>query len=129
MKNPFKKSSIVDTLINVGVGGAANAAMDYAVANVDMLSGLDAQTVNFIKIGVGAFGGSMVSSKYARAGFDGLATVGASDLIKSYIGGESAAAEPATETPAGVPFIGKIRMGQRGFRSVRGTGEVAFQGK
>lgn len=129
MKNPFKKSSIVDTLINVGVGGAANAAMDYAVANVDMLSGLDAQTVNLIKIGVGAFGGSMVSGKYARAGFDGLATVGASDLIKSYIGGESA--EPAaTPTPTeGVPFIGKIRMGQRGFKSVRGTGEVAFQGK
>ena len=127
MKNPFKKSSIVDTLINVGVGGAANAAMDYAVANVDMLSGLDAQPVNFIKIGVGAFGGSMVSSKYARAGFDGLATVGASDLIKSYIGGESA--EPAPATTEGVPFIGKIRMGQRGFRSVRGTGEVAFQGK
>ena len=27
-KNPFKKSSIIDTAINVGTGGAANALID-----------------------------------------------------------------------------------------------------
>lgn len=122
MKNPFKKSSITDTLINVGVGGAANAAMDYAVANVEALASLGETTVNLIKIGVGALGGSMVSSKVARAGFDGLATVGASDLIKSYI----TPAAPAS----GAPFIGRVRAGQRGFRvarkGVRGTGALPF---
>ena len=125
MKNPFKKSSITDTLINVGVGGAANAAMDYAVANVEALASLGETTVNLIKIGVGALGGSMVSSKVARAGFDGLATVGASDLIKSYI----TPAEEQKQIP-GVPFIGRVRAGQRGFRvarkGVRGTGALPF---
>lgn len=127
MKNPFKKSSIIDTVINVGIGGAANAAMDYAVANVEALASLGETTVNAIKIGVGAIGGSMVSGKYARAGFDGLATVGASDLIKSLINNS----EPKSETPAGVPFIGKtVHMGQRGwkrgFGKSKGTGVVPF---
>ena len=123
MKNPFKKSSIVDTVVNVGLGGAANVAMDYAVENIDALKSLGSTTVNIIKIGVGAVVGSMITNKYARAAADGLATVGASDLIKSYItdGGTS-----------GVPFMGTGRMtpGQRGFRvarkPVRGTGEVPF---
>lgn len=125
MKNPFKKSSIVDTVINVGLGGAANVAMDYAVENIDALKSLDDTTVNIIKIGVGAVAGSMVSNRYARAAADGLATVGASDLIKSYI---STSAKPSS----GVPFMGagRIHAGQRGFRvarkSVRGTGEVPF---
>ena len=29
MSKVFKKSSIVDTLVNVGIGGGANVAMDY----------------------------------------------------------------------------------------------------
>ena len=123
MKNPFKKSSIVDTVINVGLGGAANVAMDYAVENIDALKSLGDTTVNFIKIGLGALAGSMVSNRYARAAADGLATVGASDLIKSYI----------SPTPAsGVPFMGagRIHAGQRGFRvgrkAVRGAGSVPF---
>lgn len=124
MKNPFKKSSITDTLVNVGIGGAANAAMDYAVANVSALAGV-AEYTNYIKLGVGVFGGTMISSKVARAAFDGLATVGASDIIKELIAGTTESAPAPTE---GLPFIGatRRRMGQRGFRSVRGTGEVAF---
>ena len=123
MKNPFKKSSIVDTVINVGVGGAANVAMDYAVENIDALKSLGLTTVNIIKIGVGAVVGSMVNNKYARAAADGLATVGASDLIKSYI---------TDGSTSGVPFMGtgRIHPGQRGFRvarkSVRGMGDVPF---
>lgn len=121
MKNPFKKSSITDTLINVGVGGAANAAMDYAVANVSALASV-AEYTNYIKLGVGVIGGTMVSGKIARAAFDGLATVGASDLIKSFI--------PATPT-SGVPFIGyasKPRRPIRDVRNARPTGAVPFMG-
>ena len=119
---PFKKSSIVDTVINVGVGGAANVAMDYAVENIDFLKSLGDTTVNIIKIGVGALAGSMVSNRYARAAADGLATVGASDLIKSYI---------TTAPASGVPFMGtgRTRTGQKNFRIVkpaRGTGRVPF---
>lgn len=124
MKNPFSKSSITDTLINVGLGGAANAAMDYAVANVDALASV-AQYTNYIKLGVGVLGGTMIKGKVARAAFDGLATVGASDIIKELI--TPAAAAPAS----GVPFIGRVRAGQRGYvnrRGVRGTGTVPFMG-
>lgn len=123
MKNPFKKSSILDTVINVGIGGGANVAMDYAVENIDALKSLGSTTVNAIKIGLGAVAGSMVTNKYLRAAADGLATVGVSDLIKSYIS--------ATPTE-GVPFIGRPRLGQRSFRNVRGTKGVSavnFQGK
>lgn len=124
MKNPFKKSSITDTLVSVGIGGAANAAMDYAVANVSALASV-ADYTNYIKLGVGVLGGTMISGKVARAAFDGLATVGASDIIKELIAGTAESAPAPTE---GLPFIGatRRRMGQRGFRSVRGTGAVAF---
>ena len=125
----FKKSSIVDTAVNVGVGGAANVALDYAWDKIDFLAGLGSTTKNAIKIAGGAIVGSMVKNKYARAAADGVATVGVSNLIASYITG-------STETPAGLPegTIGRIRMGQRGFRraAVRGVGgsdATAFMGK
>ena len=114
MKNPFKKSNIVDTLINVGIGGGANVAMDYAVENIDALKSLGETTTNLIKIGVGVLAGTMVSNKYLRAAADGVATVGASNLVKSYIA-------PTAGLPEGT--IGRLRMGQRGFR--RATRRVA----
>ena len=73
MKNPFKKSSIMDTVVNVGVGGAANVAVDYAWGKVDFLAGLGATTKNAIKIAGGAVLGSMVKNKYVRAAADGIA--------------------------------------------------------
>lgn len=114
MKNPFKKSSITDSLVNVGIGGAANVAIDYAFAQVEQLASLDETTKNAIKIAAGALAGSMISNKYARAAADGVATVGVSNLIGSYINGET---ETETKTPKGLPegTIGRIRMGQRGF--------------
>ena len=124
MKNPFKKSSVIDTVVNVGIGGAANVAMDYIKANYLGILNLSDTTYNAVKIAVGAIGGSMISGKYARAAVDGIATVGAANLIDGLLNGES---NPNTEGSAGAPFIGRARMGQRGFRrAVRGTGEVAF---
>ena len=118
----------MDTLVNVGIGGAANVAMDYAVENIEALKSLGSTTVNLIKIGAGVVGGSIISgaaAKYARPAFDGLATVGAADLIKSYIAGEAT----TTETTSGVPFMGgigrRVCTGQRGFRRVAGTAGVS----
>ena len=125
MKSPFSKSSIVDTVVNVGLGGAANAAMDYAVANVDALSTLSEQTVNIVKIVAGAVCGTMIKGKYAkytRPAFDGIATVGAANLIKSYID-ESAGSNTGDEKgTSGASFIGKTGR----YRRYRGTGTVPF---
>ena len=132
MKNPFKTKSIVDTITNVAIGGAANVAMDYIVENVatlkEWMGGENASTGNIVKIIAGAAVGSMVSNKYARAAADGLATVGAADLIKSYITSDTADGGSEAATPAGVPFIGRpgVRMGQRGFRKANNVGSVAF---
>ena len=132
MKNPFSKSSIVDTVVNVGLGGAANVAMDYAVENVEALQKLDEQTVNIVKIAVGAIGGSMMSGKYAkytRPAFDGIATVGAANLIKSYITADGNNAGGGNEGGTnGMPFIGRVK-GRTFKKGVRGLGTVAFQGK
>ena len=96
MKNPFKKSSAIDTLTNVGVGGAANVAIDYAVSQVEMLATADPMYVNIGKIAVGALGGSMVKNKYARAAMDGIATVGVSNLISSLLNDTEGGSELAT---------------------------------
>ena len=127
MKNPFKKSNIVDTLVNVGIGGAANVAMDYAFGQVDALASLGDTTKHIVKIAVGALGGSLTSNKYLRAAVDGIATVGASELVSSYL---------PTATPSGLPSgtIGRIaraRLGQRGFARrarVAGVNGADFMG-
>lgn len=127
MKNPFKKSSITDTLMNVGLGGAANVGFDYLYK----LTGLDLgeTTKNAIKIAVGAIGGSMVSSKPLRAAADGIAVVGVSNLIDGLINGddETGGGEgDETATTTGVAFMGST--GQKGFRREYGkkVGKVPF---
>lgn len=128
MKNPFKKSSIMDTVVNVGIGGAANVAFDSVVASFETFAALDATTKNAIKIGLGALAGSMVNNKYVRAAADGIATVGVSNLVAGYIGGST-----STENTAGLPSgtIGRVRMGNRRFigRGVRGVNTVDVMGK
>ena len=132
MKNPFKKQSVIDTLVNVGIGGAANVAFDYAAAKIDALASLEEPTKNAIKIGIGVLGGTMIRNKYARAAVDGIATVGVSNLVSSYI-----TDAPATESASGLPYgtisgVGRsMRLGQRGFRRARvaGVGGADFMGK
>lgn len=123
MKNPFKKSSIKDTVVAVGVGGAANVGFDY-LYNLTGLS-LGETTKNAIKIAGGAIVGSMVSSKIARAAADGIAVVGVSDLIASYMGGSTPTATAVTTGLAEGTInggMGRIRLGQRGFRRARVAG-------
>lgn len=138
MKNPFSKSGVFSTALNVSVGGAANVAIDYAFSRIDALASLEPMTKNIIKIGAGVLGGVMVSDKTnniwlkcARAAADGVATVGVSNLIASYIGEEET---PTTAVTSGLAkgTIGRAyRMGQRGFRKVSGiAGEAgAFMAK
>lgn len=121
MKNPFKKQGIVDSLVNVGVGGAANVAMDYAFGMIPQVSALSATVKNAIKIGVGVLGGSMTTNKYIRAAVDGIATVGVSNIVAGYVNG-------TPEAPAGLQeTIGaaRRRAGNAMYRKrVSGCGTV-----
>lgn len=98
-KNPFKKSSIIDTVVNVGIGGAANVAIDYVVSQVDAIQSLGDTTINAGKIALGALVGSMVSNKMLRAAADGVATVGVSNLIAGLM--NESDSKPASGLPYG----------------------------
>ena len=125
-KNPFKKKSIIDTVVNVGVGGAANVAIDYVVNQVEAIKSLGDTTVNLIKVAAGALVGSMVENKVARAAADGVATVGVSNLISGLMADEGAAGLPQGT-------IGRVRLGNRAYKRVHrgaaGTPTAGVMGK
>lgn len=127
-KNPFKKQGIMDTLTNVGIGGAANVAIDYAVAKVDALSSLDATTLNAIKIGVGVLGGTMTTNKMIRAAVDGIATVGVSNLVQGLLDDSTASASTDTTSGLARGTIGAIRPGNPYYRKPIRRGRVAGVG-
>lgn len=124
-KNPFKKSSIIDTVVNVGVGGAANVAIDYVVEQVDAIKELGDTTINAAKIAVGAVAGSMVSNKILRAACDGVATVGVANLIKGLIGDSTT--EPKQEGTGVLPYgtIGRVRPGNRAYKRAMSAKRVS----
>lgn len=137
-KNPFKKKGITDTLTNVGIGGAANVAIDYAVSKVEALSSLDATTLNAIKIGVGVLGGTMTTNKFIQAAVHGVATVGVSNLVQGLLDDTvSSTSTTTTTTTSGLAkgTIGVIRPGNPYYRrpirkrSVAGVGSNGFMGK
>lgn len=128
-KNPFKKQSIIDTVVNVGIGGAANVAIDYVVGKIDAIQSLGDTTINALKIATGAIVGSMVSDKFARAAADGVATVGVSNLIAGLMADDASPA-PANGLPYGT--IGRVRPGNRAYRrahKVSGVNAGAVMGK
>lgn len=132
-KNPFKKQSIMDTMINVGVGGAANVAIDFVVDQVEAIKALGDTTINAAKIVLGSVAGSMVSNKVLRAATDGIAIVGVSNLVKGLITGDSTA-DAGAEAASGLPYgtIGKVRPGNRVYRrahKVSGVGASSVMGK
>lgn len=114
-KNPFKTKSIIDTVINVGIGGAANVAIDYVVGQVEAIQSLGNTTINALKIAAGAVVGSMVSDKFARAAADGIATVGVSNLIAGLMSEDTATPSPASGLPYGT-ISGRVRPGNRAYR-------------
>lgn len=118
-KNLFKKTSITDTLINVGIGGGANVAMDYVLEQIPTVKDWDDSTQNMVKIAVGALVGSMITNKYARAAADGIATVGVSNLIAGYMAEAGTNTETGDSTGTeGLPYgtIGRIRVGSSAYR-------------
>lgn len=131
-KNPFKKQGIITSLTNIAVGGAANVATDYVVSSVSALATLDPRYIQGGKIVLGALLGSMSKNKYVHAAADGMAVVGASELISGLVNGTPAAA--ASGLPRGT--VGAARMGDRYFKraAARKTGKGftvsgAFVGK
>lgn len=129
-KNPFKKSSIIDTVVNVGIGGAANVAIDYVVNQVEAIQSLGDTTINAMKIAAGALVGSMVTDKFARAAADGVATVGVSNLIAGLMADDASPA-PANGLPYGT-IAGRVRPGNRAYRrahKVSGVNAGAVMGK
>lgn len=111
-RNPFKKQSIIDCAINVGLGGASNVAIDYAVDMIKESAGVEIEDmyVNIGKFVIGAVGSSMVSNKYLKSAMDGVAVVGVSNLVKELIS-ETPSGSSEGETPtAGVPYgtVGRI---------------------
>lgn len=116
-KNPFKKQSIIDTVVNVGIGGAANVAIDYVVSQVDAVKSLGDTTINAAKVALGAVVGSMVSNKMLRAACDGVATVGVSNLVSGLLfDGTPASGMP--DGTIGLPndTVSRIIPGNRAYR-------------
>lgn len=114
----FNTKAAIQTAISVGVGGAGSAALDWALKKYDVLPAEWGDTaVQAGKVIVGAVAGSMVKNSYVKSAFDGIATVAAANLVAGFL--------PETAPAAGLPngMIGRVRMGQRGFRraAVRGT--------
>lgn len=101
-KNPFKKRSMTDTLVNVGVGGAANVAADYLL---NMVQPEDdpwkPDTVNIVKLAVGVLGGTMVSNRILRAACDGIATVGVSNLVSGLMNDTADTGDPLPDNTGG----------------------------
>ena len=129
-KNPFKKSSIIDTVVNVGIGGASNVAIDYVVNQVEAIQSLGDTTINALKIAAGAIVGSMVTDKFARAAADGVATVGVSNLIAGLMSEDETPA-PANGLPYGT-ISGRVIPGNRAYRrakKVSGVNASSVMGK
>lgn len=112
-RNPFKKQSIIDCAINVGLGGASNVAIDYAIDMVKESAGVEIEDmyVNIGKFVIGAVGSSMVTNKYLKSAMDGVAVVGVSNLVKGLMEdsgttGSGEGATPAAGVPAGT--VGRI---------------------
>lgn len=117
-KNPFKKQSIIDTVVNVGIGGAANVAIDYVVSQVEAIQSLGDTTINAAKIALGAVVGSMVSNKMLRAACDGVATVGVSNLVAGMLADGGTPSNEMPDGTIGLPkdTVGRIIPGNRAYR-------------
>lgn len=114
--------------MNVGIGGAANVALDYVMDQVDAVATMDETTKNVVKIVGGALIGGMISNKYGRAAADGIAVVGVSNLISNLMDQSSESSSSnsnSSEETSGLPSgtIGRIRVGSQAYRrSVRKNG-------
>lgn len=113
----FNSKSAIATGTSVFFAGAGSAAADWALAKWDVIPAEYAQYTNIGKVLVGAVVGSMAKNQIVKSVFDGIATVGAANLVEGWLPTEAKATEGLPEG-----MIGRLRMGQRGFRrGVRGV--------
>lgn len=114
----FNTKSAIATGTTVLVAGAGSAVADWLLAKYDVIPADYQQYTNIGKVIVGAVAGSMIKNQIAKSAFDGIATVGAANLVAGWL-------PEGTKATEGLPegMIGKLRMGQRGFRraAVRGV--------
>lgn len=130
-KNPFKKDSIIDTAINVGTGGAANALVDMAVNSV--FPNVDPMYVNIGKFAGGVILGSIAGkNQMLRAAVDGVATVGVSNLISNLVadgfGSDSGSEEGEGASGFKRDVLGRVRSGHSRLArriKMRGVGNAA----
>ena len=123
----FNTKSVIATGTAVLAAGAGSALADWLLAKYDVIPAEYAEYTNVGKVLLGAVAGSMLTNQIAKSAFDGIATVGAANLVAGWLP-TTGASEAAA--PAGLPegTIGRLRMGQRGFRKagIRGVNGAAF---
>lgn len=128
----FKKFNLNSTISNataMALAGAGSAGIDWLLKKYDVIPGdWDDTVVNAVKVAGGALLASMVDSKtlygIPKAAGDGIATVGAYNLVAAMLPEVGAGGNGGTAVTTGLPegMIGRIRMGQRGFRRARVAG-------
>ena len=127
----FKKFNLNSAFSNataMALAGAGSAGVDWLLKKYDVIPGdWDDTVVNAVKVAGGALLASMVDSKtlygIPKAAGDGIATVGAYNLVAAMLPTVDGS-EDKTAVTTGLPegTIGRIRMGQRGFRRARVAG-------
>ena len=122
----FNTKSVIATGTAVLAAGAGSALADWLLAKYDVIPAEYAEYTNVGKVLLGAVAGSMMTNQIAKSAFDGIATVGAANLVAGWLPTDTKEdPKPATGLPEGT--IGRLRMGQRGFRKgIRGVNGAAF---
>ena len=119
----FSTKAAIATGTSVLVAGVGSAVADWLLAKYDVIPAEYKQYTNAGKIVLGAIGGSMIKNQYLKSAMDGIATVAAANLVAGYLPTEDNSGDNTAVT-TGLPegTIGRIRMGQRGFRRGRMAG-------
>ena len=124
----FNTKSAIKTGTSVLVGGIGSAIADWLLAKYDIIPADYQQYTNAGKVVVGAIAGSMVKNDIVKSAFDGIATVGAAELVKGFLPTDDSAAteNPVTGLPKGmIGAAARRHLGQRGFaRKVNGVGNT-----
>ena len=122
----FSTKSAIATGTAVLTAGVGSAVADWLLAKYDVIPADYQQYTNIGKVILGAVAGSMMTNQIAKSAFDGIATVGAANLVAGWLPTET---KESAAAAAGLPegTIGRLRMGQRGFRKgIRGVNGAAF---
>lgn len=121
----FNTKAAIKTGTSVLVGGVGSAVADWLLDKYQIVPAQYQQYTNLGKVILGAIAGSMVKNEMVKSAFDGIATIGAANLVAEYMPDNATTTTTTTAAPAGLPqgTIGALRLGQRGFR--RGAKRVS----